>query len=126
MYNFIFYVMYNYNIERGRSTTSARHQATTLVTLEIFTNIMLILIICKRFYNTIGEGLGFLNEYKILMFALMIGTGLLVFKYYSPDRIEANAGSTRYSNISIHKFLMFILIVFPIIVILLLSQKSLI
>jgi hypothetical protein len=115
--------MYNYNIERGRSAKSARHQAVTLVTLEIFTNIIMVLIICKNFYNNIGKGLGFLNEYKLLMVALMIGTGIIVFRYYSPNRIESNAGNKKYSNINIHKFLVFILIGFPILVILYLSKR---
>ncbi len=91
MYNFIFYVLYEANIEDGKFT--ARFQATLVTFFALFIHLALIMAICKRVlisreaFDSSGIADWF-NKNKgmyVLVTVALIG---FVYKYYNNRRIE--------------------------------------
>ena len=123
MYNFIFYVTYKDQISKGRDKQFSRYMGTILLVLEIFLQEMVLTGILKKTDERWGK-LNVLLLNKGYMIAAMFLVGLGVFKFYNSNRIEQELKRERFKNTMLNRFLVFITIVTPLIIIGFLSKGN--
>ena len=114
--------MYNYFIYLEKSTSSARFNAASIVTLGIFIYTLLILSILKKIFTGIHTIMQLLNTYEIFLVLLLLGIGVIIYSYYNQNRIERHAEIDRYSNSIPHKLLVFTIIIVPLVIVAILSR----
>jgi hypothetical protein len=115
-------VIYRNRVEKGSGKSFGRFNGTILVAFEIFLQAMLLTALLRKINKNFGMVNLFLQN-KIYMAITLFLLGLCVFGYYSINRIEKDLKKERYKNTMRNRLLVFVAIVFPIIIIAVLSKK---
>jgi hypothetical protein len=95
MYNFIYYVMYNFQKSKGGSDLYSRYNASAIIAFVLFTQIVLLTVILKRFFH-INLGLNYIP--KVLIVASMVIIFMLVNIFYNKTKVQNAAGRESYSH----------------------------
>ncbi len=108
MYNFIFYVMYNYQMDKKSGGGYSRFNASLITALIVFMQLLLIEGVIEKYFTS---GVKILFKNKIVTIALLGLMVILISKYYSSVKIQANAGKEKYTPTSIRKLIVFFAVV---------------
>lgn len=120
MFNFIFFVVYNYFIYLGKSPGSARHNASAILALETSLVLVLTLEIIRHFNKGFQKYmLIFLFNPAIIVF--VVAVGVLIYIYYNEVRISSNFEKKKYLASIPHKLSVFCIIAGSIISVAILS-----
>ena len=120
MYNFIFFVMYNYQISKNESFEYGRFNGSLITGVGIYLQILVIFGFIKKFFYS---DFIFSIQYKLLAIFFMIIIIILTYLYYNTRRINNNATRQIYSPTTWRKFLVFLFIAIPLSLILILAIK---
>ena len=120
MYNFIFYVMYNYQKSKSSSDAYSRFNGTLITTFEIMLQIILCLVVMEKIFKIQNSGL---TQYPTLVLIFMFLIGILIFKFYNNVRIIKEAVQEKYYPTIFRKLIVFTMIVVPLFLIGFLSKK---
>lgn len=125
MYDFIYYIIYKQQIEKGRSVGFARYNGCLIVGITIIIHLMFFLSVLKTiFLDWFKNHIGKVNEGMIFLFVFLVFCS--VFYYYNAritegilNRYSGDIKSTRI--ISYVKIM--IIILFPLIIAIILARK---
>ncbi len=117
MYDFIFFIMYNYQLEKGSSVAYAKFNATIILAFAIGLQCMDVIVIGKFFFdNTLVVS-------KVFSIILLTCLYIAIYYYYDDNRIEIKASAITYKPTVFRKLLVFCVIVACIVFVAVLSTK---
>ncbi len=128
MYNYIFWVLYNRDLNRRKkSKTFSRYDASLIVFFTLLVHIAFILEIIKKFFFGFFESLhlDYLTNnkgFEVLLFALLI---FLVYKFYTENRIKmiVNKYSGLKWNPTLNGIIVLVIIFLPLILLIIMGWK---
>ena len=91
MYNYIFWVLYNRDLNRrGKSNTFSRYDASLIVFIALLIHITFIVELIKRFFFNVFASLHleYLINNKGIEILLFIACIFLIFNFYTENRIN--------------------------------------
>jgi hypothetical protein len=122
MYNFIFYVMFNYQISKGSSFGYARFNASLILSLSILLHYLALLSIIK--------GISGVSQYdkiltnKVFMIVGLFGGCLLFVRHYNEEKIQNMKSNPVYLDSITNKLLVFFNIAGSIAIIFILARNN--
>lgn len=95
MYNYIFWIIYNRNINRDKSEWLSRNNASGVVFFAIFIHIAFLFVVIDKLLK-FRHTTNFISSNKGLVFIIILLFMLFTFLYYNKERITAI--ERKYSN----------------------------
>ena len=121
MYNFVFYVIYNYQKSRNKSNGFARYNAALVTSLIIVLQLLILITVIKKL---IYPEIVFLLKNKFIIGLTFIGFGIAAYKYFDWTKIESKASNSVYSPTNFRKLIVFLIVAFSFTLIAILSKKQ--
>lgn len=125
MYNFIYYILYKHQINKGSSTTFASYNAALIVAFTLVVHAMFLFSVFKKiFYNWFKDHTPYISKNITAPVALLIMAG--VFIYYNNIKTEKflNKYSEKQKSKGICDFIKIMVMIFlPLIITIFLSKK---
>jgi UDP-N-acetylmuramyl pentapeptide phosphotransferase/UDP-N-acetylglucosamine-1-phosphate transferase len=121
MHNFIFYVMYNYQITKGSTPKFARYNGSLILSISIVLQYLALISIVKHFFN-ISEYVHFLVS-KITLILISAIIFFYFYKFYDEEKISDNTANPTYIDSVTNKLLVFLNIVISIAISIFLAKK---
>jgi hypothetical protein len=114
MYNYIFWVLYRGDLDKGKGKLLSRCNASGVVFISLFIHIALIVSIVKKYFFNFYRSFGINNLGNGSMILLVLIFMVLTFIYYNNKRInnimDKYSEQTTYPTIENLKVLIIILI----------------